>query len=336
MLSRLNTMVLLLVFAAASWAAFGAFAGTGLLTMLLAAAVYVRAGSSRWSLPVRIAVVVLGLLASVGLLAPAIATARNAARGFMCENYLKQIAVALRTYRDVNGSFPPACSYDREGRPLHSWRLLIKPYLDASVTYDSCHRSEPWNSPYNKEVLAVHPSSFCCPADPAAWDVKWTTTSYLAVVGRTAAWRFHGEAIPESHDSFLVLEVPNSGIHWAEPRDINFDDLAALQSLAVHGPHLRDNGYFYHQTPAINAVLVVGDMIFAFPWNREPSVVDGLLPSQRRHLNHNKSTYDALNELYQEEPPTHWPHRAGLPLWIATGGLLAHQVARRHNRIFAY
>ena len=47
-----------------------------------------------------------------------------------CTNNLKQIAAALQAYHQANGCFPPAYIADKSGKPMHSWRVLILPYLD--------------------------------------------------------------------------------------------------------------------------------------------------------------------------------------------------------------
>src|SRR5262245_52541441 len=79
---------------------------------------------------------VLGLL--VALLLPAFPrTAREAARRMQCGNHLKQIGLALQTYHDVYGSLPPAYIADASGKPLHSWRVLILPFLGERSLYEA-------------------------------------------------------------------------------------------------------------------------------------------------------------------------------------------------------
>src|SRR5262245_2481223 len=46
-----------------------------------------------------------------------------------CGINLKQIGLALEQYRDTYRYFPPAYVADANGRPMHSWRVLILPYL---------------------------------------------------------------------------------------------------------------------------------------------------------------------------------------------------------------
>ncbi len=97
-----------------------------------------------------------------------------------CENRFKLIAVALQNYHDSHGHFPPACTYDANGRPLHSWRVLILPYMEQIVPYSKLDLRQPWNSPHNWQIIeSIDMGEYHCPAVEG----DWTETSYLAVVG---------------------------------------------------------------------------------------------------------------------------------------------------------
>lgn len=47
-----------------------------------------------------------------------------------CLDNLKHLALALHNYHDEYKSFPPAHIKGEDGRLLHSWRVLILPYLE--------------------------------------------------------------------------------------------------------------------------------------------------------------------------------------------------------------
>ena len=61
-----------------------------------------------------------------------------------CKLNLKQIAIALHNYHETHGSFPPAVTYDANGRPAHSWRVLILPFLENADLYKQYRFDEPW------------------------------------------------------------------------------------------------------------------------------------------------------------------------------------------------
>src|SRR5262249_29241358 len=54
---------------------------------------------------------------NAGLIA-AVQKIREAATRIQGQNNLKQIALAMHNYHDVNGAFPPAAVYDKDGKPL--------------------------------------------------------------------------------------------------------------------------------------------------------------------------------------------------------------------------
>src|SRR5688572_8615881 len=63
--------------------------------------------------------------AALALLVPMYRVARREMLQMESQNNLKQIAIALHSYHDVYGTFPPAYECDAAGKPMHSWRVLI-------------------------------------------------------------------------------------------------------------------------------------------------------------------------------------------------------------------
>src|SRR5262249_17915867 len=50
--------------------------------------------------------------------------------------------------------YPPAVVYDKAGKPLHSWRVLLLPYLGEDKLYRQFHLDESWESAHNLQLLA--------------------------------------------------------------------------------------------------------------------------------------------------------------------------------------
>lgn len=57
----------------------------------------------------------------------------------------------MQHYRDQFGSLPPAYTVDGQGNRLHSWRVLLLPFLEHQALYDRIRLDEPWDSPFNQQ-----------------------------------------------------------------------------------------------------------------------------------------------------------------------------------------
>ena len=148
---------------------------------------------------------------------------------------LYQIGAALHTYHDMWGALPPAITTSSDGKPMHSWRILVFPYLDvATGPYDF---SEPWNGPNNRKLAPNAAHIFGCPSDRRT---KPEMTNYVAIYGPGTAWDVNRAArlagiTDGTANTVLVVEIRNSDIHWMEPRDIHIRDLRFVLN-ATDGP----------------------------------------------------------------------------------------------------
>jgi prepilin-type processing-associated H-X9-DG protein len=171
---------------------------------------------------------IFGLL--FAMLLPAVISGSGPCRA-PCANNLHQIGLALLSYHQTYGSFPPAYVADANGKPLYSWRVLILPFLDQANLAQTIHMDEPWDSPNNAKSTQLCLVLFNCPDDPQNAGGLSNLTGYLAVVGPHTAW---SGATPRKLSDFkdpsktiLLVEVADSGIHWAEPRDLYVGQMSA-------------------------------------------------------------------------------------------------------------
>jgi hypothetical protein len=159
-----------------------------------------------------------------------------------CVSRLQNIGSGLQEYHAVNSHFPLAYTCDKNGKPLFSWRVQASwdmNYLNNGGLSNAFNKDEPWNSPHNIKILnQVSLDEYKCYGD--IYDKK-DMTSYVAVIGPGTAWRADEPLklsdLPDGGaHTVSVVEVVNSGVHWAEPRDLTVDE--ALEGLKT-GKGLR-------------------------------------------------------------------------------------------------
>lgn len=162
-----------------------------------------------------------------------------------CHNNVLQLGIALFNYDTSYGSLPPAFLADDDGKPMHSWRVLVLPFLDQNDLYKQYNFDEPWDGPNNRKLETKMPALFACPDDSARKNLR---TSYVVVVGQQTPFQGrHSRSvtrIPDgSSNTILVAEMADSGIHWMEPRDLEFEkmsyEIGVRSSLGIRSSHGR-------------------------------------------------------------------------------------------------
>lgn len=131
----------------------------------------------------------------VSLLMCAVQQARAAADRAACQNNLKQIALALHSFHDVNHDLPPPPGTDRLGEL--SWMGFILPYIDqdplwsATVQAFGIDRRAFHDPPHIGFGTVVKP--YVCPADGRLFfpltdehGVMAAYTDYIGIAGVTA------------------------------------------------------------------------------------------------------------------------------------------------------
>lgn len=180
---------------------------------------------------------------------------REGYRSYECKNNLRQIAEALSNYEAEYHTYPPVSVADDNGRPMHSWRVLILPYLGEKALYDKYDFNEPWDGPANRKLLARRPSVFACPGDVAALR-NGETTGYLAVVGKNAAWQKERslglDELGSPSDTVMLIESIGSGIPWTSPRDFDLDTFTPPDTSTIASPknlnHVFQEGFLLRRT----------------------------------------------------------------------------------------
>jgi prepilin-type processing-associated H-X9-DG protein len=328
MLSHLYTLLLVAVLIGASVAMFGSWCILFFILFLPIFAVF-----RGWMSLIAFLVTEIGLLLLPALL-PAVSCVRESARRAQCCNNLKNISLALFNYESTYNCFPPAYVADKNGRPMHSWRVLILPYLEHRDLYRQYDFNEPWSSPNNRKLVNQRLSLYQCPSDDSYWHTEGSiSTNYVAVVGVNAAWR-QGKSVSledfsesQRASTVAVIDIANSGILWTEPQDLCLDDLDGPQSkikMPIRSKHILDNGFFYHEMSGTNAAFLDGHGEFLSTENLTADQLKSLLAI---------GGCDVKNAVYSNiKPRIHWPHCAIFAVWCVAIVLLLHQAVRSRKQ----
>ena len=116
---------------------------------------------------------------------------------------LRTIGRALYQYHDLYKKFPPAALNGPDGKPWHSWRVMILACFDEAnqALYHKYRFDEPWDGPNNKQLLDSMPHYY---TDQPPDKITDHFTRYAAVTGNGLA--FSAEGLP------LDVKRPKVGI----------------------------------------------------------------------------------------------------------------------------
>lgn len=138
---------------------------------------------------------------------------------------LKLIATAMHEYHAANGRLPPALVLGADGKPAHSWCVLILPYVGQQDLYSRYDFNVPWNHESNKRLLREIPLCYTSIRNLSNGSFA---TSFVVLTGektffpnsRSVNWK---DAKDGLESTILIAEAERSDILWTEPEDLNVD-----------------------------------------------------------------------------------------------------------------
>jgi hypothetical protein len=208
-----------------------------------------------------------------GFLAMAVDTPREGAVRHQCASNLKNIGVAMNSYLCEHGMFPPAYVADENGRPMHSWRVLLLPYLGRQDLYDQYDFDEPWDGPHNRKLWDQMPKVYRCPSQSTD---RPGTTVYVGVVGQGLF--FDGDKSTSDREildgmsrTIAVVESSGANVNWMQPRDLDFETMP-LEIDSQLGPSISSDH------PGKGAYVLMADAsVHYLSDDLDPSVVRAML-----------------------------------------------------------
>jgi prepilin-type N-terminal cleavage/methylation domain-containing protein len=120
--------------------------------------------------------VVIGIIALLlGLLLPAVQSARESARQVQCLNTVRQWGLAMQQYETNRKRFPPgSISYGNTSvdpsRDRRTFVISLWPFLEAQTVLGSYDLQKPFWDPANRTAIDARVPVYYCPSDRAgAW-----------------------------------------------------------------------------------------------------------------------------------------------------------------------
>lgn len=147
------------------------------------------------------------------------------------ETHMKKIAEALEKYHADKGTYPPAAIYDKDGRPVLSWRVALLPYLGEEGLYKEFRLNEPWDSLYNKKLLKRIPKAF---QQKDSWRINRLKTADLVFTGPTTIFTGKQGTRKADIDKLTILLASvdqENAIYWTKPLDLPYQEGKPLPKL---------------------------------------------------------------------------------------------------------
>jgi len=183
---------------------------------------------------IELLVVIAIIAVLIALLLPAVQSAREAARRAQCTNNLKQIGIAMHSYHDQMGSYPPGC-ISIAGAPWGAmaselcWRAMILPQMEGTTAYNAINFSISSNAINNGAQFTSYNTVFntwLCPSDGTNGQGKlpsntptgqWTDQPLDPSTGQTAALTPISNYSGSFGDNYCGGVLCSPGLVWETP-----------------------------------------------------------------------------------------------------------------------
>lgn len=187
---------------------------------------------------------------------PAIRQATVTAKNQNSLDHLQRISDALDTYHIEHGTYPPPYFTDKNGKPTHSWRVMILPQLGYSDIYGLYNFEEAWDSPSNLNVLHQMPYEYQSFNERNPFQGQ---TRFVVITSKDSMFP-PGESVSDDDVSddeqtvLLVVELNGATIEWTNP---NKEIRKSVNPLIIQND--PDNTAGLTGTISGNVVMVNGD-----------------------------------------------------------------------------
>ncbi len=172
-----------------------------------------------------VVIAIIGIL--VGLLLPAVQSAREAARRLQCQNNLKQIGLAVHNYHDTYQMFPNVNSNSTlSGGSLF---VAILPHVELANSFNLYDFTKSNRDPFNQQVVSQQIPFYYCPSaarrrpvPSCSSDAGRAPGTYAANIGTedyNQYWSYFGHPTPSLDGMIVYSDTQDRKTRFASVTD---------------------------------------------------------------------------------------------------------------------
>jgi len=191
-----------------------------------------------------VVIAIIGVL--VGLLLPAIQSAREAARASQCKNNLHQLSLAVLNFESARNHLPPGAEVDLQTATTAnngSWGVhgRILPYLEQASLYSEVNLSEGWD--FQEAINGLKIPIFACPSDPREDEIRHPGKGKVSLYPTTYGFNYGTWFVfdPTTAAGGDGVFYPNSYLRMARLSDGASNTLLTAEVKAWQ-PYTRNGG----------------------------------------------------------------------------------------------
>jgi hypothetical protein len=171
----------------------------------------------------------LSVVAVIGMIVAYVVStptgSRTQSKSTVARSCLYNIGLAMVQEAERHGGRFFSAIYDKDGKPLLSWRVKVLPFLEANELYRQFHLNEPWDSEHNKTLIEKMPTVY---KNPLSGNLHGKTVYQVPTGKETIFFDTNGTSLEQITDgaasTILLVETDTEhAVPWTKPEDITID-----------------------------------------------------------------------------------------------------------------